>query len=59
MDENLGPKVRFTALDKIPSLLLEHGVIIGDSDKFVIAKTFGIGDIGQIWIACLAKLSND
>jgi len=59
MNKNLGPEVGFTALDEISGLLLEHGVVIGDGDKFIVAKTFGISNIGQIWIACLAELSND
>ena len=45
MNENLGPKVGFTALDEISGLLLEHGVVIGNRDKFVVAKTFRISDI--------------
>jgi hypothetical protein len=45
MNENLSPKVGFTALDEISGLLLEHGVVIGNGDKFVVAKTFGISNI--------------
>jgi len=59
MNENLGPKVRLTALDEIPGLLLEHGVVVGNRDKFIIAKTFGISDVSKVWIACLAELSNN
>jgi hypothetical protein len=46
MNENLGPKVGFTALDEISGLLLKHRVIIGNRDEFVVAKTFGISNIG-------------
>ena len=45
MNENLGPQVWLTALDKISSLLLEHGVVVGNRDQFVVAKTFGISNI--------------
>ena len=39
MNENLSPKVSFTALDEISGLLLEHGVVVGDRDKCIIAKS--------------------
>jgi hypothetical protein len=46
VNENLSPKVGLTALDEISGLLLEHGVVTGNRDKSVVAKTFGINNIG-------------
>jgi hypothetical protein len=45
MNKNLGPELGITALDKISGLLLEHGVVIGNRDKFIVAKAFRISDI--------------
>jgi hypothetical protein len=36
LNENLGPEVRLTALDEVASLLLEHGIVIGDGDELLI-----------------------
>ena len=41
-NENLGPKVWLAALDEIMRLLLEHGIIVGNSDELIIAKTLHI-----------------
>lgn len=57
-DKNLGPKLRLTALDKITSLLLEHRVVVGDSDQLVVTESFGIRDVCQVRIASFAELSD-
>jgi hypothetical protein len=45
MNKNLSPKLRITARNEISGLLLEHGVVIGNRDKFVIAKDFRVNEI--------------
>ena len=45
MNKNLGPKLGITTLDEISGLLLEHGIVVGNQDKFVVAKAFRISDI--------------
>ena len=57
--ENLGPQFELTAFDEVASLLLEHRVVVRDSDKLVIAEAFSIGDVRKVRIAGLAELSDD
>ena len=45
MYKNLSPKLGITALDEISGLLVEHGVVIGNRDKFVVTKAVRISDI--------------
>jgi len=42
-NEDLSPEIRLTTLDEVASLLFEHRVVVGDSNKLVVTKTFGIG----------------
>lgn len=58
-NENLRPQLWLTSPDKVPCLLLEHGVFIGDRDQLVIAKTLCICNIREIWISSLAEFSDD
>ncbi len=55
----LSPEVKLTTLDKITSLLFEHRVLVGDSDKLFIAETFGVGDIGKVRVPFFTELSNN
>ncbi len=59
LDEDLTPKIRLAAFNKIPSLLFEHGVVVGDSNKLIVAKAFSIGNVGKVRIAGFTKLSDN
>jgi hypothetical protein len=59
VDKDLRPKLWLTTFHQITSLLFEHRVIIGDRNKLVIAKAFGIGNVCQVWVPFLTKLSDD
>jgi hypothetical protein len=39
-NEDLGSQLRLTTFNEIASLLLEHCVVIGDSNKFIVAESF-------------------
>jgi hypothetical protein len=58
-NENLGPKVWLAALDEIMRLLLEHGIIVGNSDELIIAKTLHICSINKIRITHFIGFSNN
>ena len=58
-NENHGPKLKLTAFDKVASLLLEHGIVVRDSDELFVAETFGVCDIREVRIALLAVLSDN
>jgi hypothetical protein len=36
LNEDLGPKLGLTALDKVACLLLEHGIVIGYGDELLV-----------------------
>ena len=57
-NKNLGPKLRLAALHKIPSLLLEHRVVIRDRNKFFVAEALGIRNVCEVWVTLLAELSD-
>src|SRR6266852_3289263 len=39
-NEDLGPQPRLETLNEIVSLLLEHRVVVGDSNKFIVKESF-------------------
>ena len=57
-NEHLGPEIKLTALHKVTRLLLEHRVIIRDSNEFVITEALRIGNVRQVWITLLAVFAN-
>ena len=57
--KDLCPKLKLTTLYQVPSLLLEHRVLIGNVDKFFVAEALCVSDICQVRIPRLAKLSNN
>jgi len=57
--ENLSPEFQSPSFDEMPSLLLEHRVVVGHRDELLIAEAFCICNIGQRRIALLAVLSDD
>jgi len=58
-NEDLSPEIRLTTLDEVASLLLEHRVVVGDSNELVITKTFCVGNICQVRITSFAEFSNN
>ena len=57
--KDLTPKIRLTPLNKVPRLLLEHRVLVGDRDKLVVAEALRIRDVGEVWVPLLAEFSDD
>ena len=55
----MSPKLKLTTLDKIPRLLLEHRVLVGDGDELIIAEALSVCNVSQIRVALLAELSNN
>ena len=39
-NEDLGPQLRLTTFNEIVSLLLEHRVVMGDGNKFIVIESF-------------------
>jgi hypothetical protein len=39
-NEDLGPQPRLETFNEIVSLLLEHRVVVGDSNKFIVTESF-------------------
>jgi hypothetical protein len=58
MDEHLCPEIRLAAFNQVTGLLFEHGVVICDGNKLVITESFGVGNVRQVRILCLAELPN-
>lgn len=57
--ENLSPELRLAALDKVPCLLLEHRVLIGNRNELVVAEALSIRNVRKVWIALLAELADN
>ena len=58
-NKDLGPQVRLTAFNQIPSLLLEHRVVVGDANELVIAETLSISNVCEIRISSLAEFAHN
>ena len=58
-NKHLGPEIKLTALHKVTRLLLEHRVIIRDSNEFVITEALRVCDVGQVGIAGLAEFADN
>jgi len=59
VDKNLSPKLRLATFHKVPSLLLEHRVVVGDRDKLIITEPLRIGNVGKVRIPSLTELPDD
>ena len=57
--ENLCPEFKLTALNKVPSLLLEHRVVIGDADELLVAESLGVRDVRKVRVARFAEFTNN
>ena len=57
--KNLSPKISLTPLDKVPRLLLEHRVLIGDRNELVITEALCVRNVGKVWIPLLAEFADD
>lgn len=57
-NKDLRPKLWLSAFNQVTSLLLEHGVVVGDSNELIVAEPFSIRNIGQVRVSRLAELSN-
>jgi len=58
-NEDLGPQLWLATFDEIAGLLLEHRVVVGDSNKLIVAESFGVRDVRQVRVPCFAELSDD
>jgi len=57
--QDLGPQFGLATFDEITSLLLEHRVVIGDSNELVVTKAFGIRNIRQVGVWGLAEFPDN
>lgn len=57
--ENLRPKLWLATFDEVPSLLLEHRVLVRDSDELLITETLCVRDVRQVRVALLAEFTNN
>jgi hypothetical protein len=55
----LGPEIGLTTFDEVAGLLFEHRIVVGDSNELVIAKAFGVGNVGKVRIPSLAEFANN
>jgi len=58
-NKNLGPKLRLATLHEITGLLLEHCVVVGDGDQFIVTESFCVCDISKVRIPLLTELFDD
>lgn len=59
MDKNLCPKLRLATFHEVPSLLLEHRVVVGNTNKLFITEALCVSDVGKVRIPGLAELSDN
>lgn len=59
MDKNLCPELRLATFHKVPSLLLEHRIVVGDTNELIITKALCVSDVGKVRIPGLAELSDN
>lgn len=57
--KDLSPQFRLATFHKVPGLLLEHRVIIGDGNEFIVTEALSVGNVSQVGIASLAELSDN
>ena len=57
--KDLSPKIRLTPLDKVPRLLLEHRVLVGDRNKLVVTEALCVRNVGEVWIPLLAEFTDN
>lgn len=58
-DEDLCPKLGLATLDEVSRLLLEHGVLVRDSNEFIVAEALRVRDVREVRIASLTELADD
>ena len=59
VNKDLSPKLGLATLNEVPSLLLEHRVIIGDGNQLVVAEALSICDVREVRIASLAEFAHN
>jgi hypothetical protein len=57
--KNLRPKVWLSTFDEITSLLLEHRILVGNSNEFIIAEAFRVRNVGEVRVASLTEFTNN
>lgn len=57
-NKDLCPKLWLSTFNQVTSLLLEHGVVVGNDNKLIVAEPFRIRNVGQVRVSRLAELSN-
>ena len=55
---NILGNAQSSAFNQVTSLLLEHGVVVGNDDELVVAEPFSIRNVGQVRVSRLIELSN-
>lgn len=57
--QNVLPQCRVSSMNQITCLVLEHGVLICDVDKFIVTLSLLVTNISEVRISLLAVLSNE
>ena len=57
-NQNLRPKIQLTTLDKVAGLMLEHAVLVGNGDEFLITEALSIRNVGKVRVTFLAVLAD-
>lgn len=57
--KNLSPEIRLATFHEVSRLLLEHRILVGNSNQLLITESFGIGDICQVRITGFAEFTNN
>jgi hypothetical protein len=57
--QNLSPEFRLTPFNEIPSLLLEHRILVGNGNELVVTEALCIRNVRQIRITSFTELPNN
>ncbi len=55
-NEDPRPEVELTTLNEVPSLLLEHGVVVRNCNEFLTTEALGIRNVCEVWVPLLTEL---
>lgn len=57
--KDVGPQGILTTTNEVAGLMLEHAVLVGDVDQFIVALALFVTDVGKVRITFLAVFANE
>lgn len=57
--QNVLPQSSIASMNKVTCLVLEHGVLIGNVDEFIVALSLLVTDVCEIRISLFAVFTNE